>query len=93
MSLYLTTIITVAGTVLLLRQTAAILAADSDLTITALPAVYRLLLLCLQLINFYYFRLQPTDFYCFHLQPNWYLTAFLQYYKYKKELLEASYRA
>ena len=40
MSLYLTTIITVTGTVLLPKQTAAILIADSDLTITALPAAY-----------------------------------------------------
>ena len=40
-ALYLTTIITVAGTVLPLRQTAAILVADSDLTIAALPAAYR----------------------------------------------------
>jgi hypothetical protein len=39
-ALYLTTIITVAGTVLPPRQTAAILAADSDLTVTALPAAY-----------------------------------------------------
>ena len=39
-ALYLTTIITVAGTVLLSGQTAAILAADSDLTVAALPAVY-----------------------------------------------------
>ena len=40
-ALYLTTIITVAGTVLPPRQTAAMLAADSDLTVTALPAAYR----------------------------------------------------
>ena len=40
-ALYLTTIITVAGTVLLPGQTAAILAADSDLTVTTLPAAYR----------------------------------------------------
>ena len=40
MSLYLTTIITVAGTVLPPGQTAAMLAADSDLTVAALPAVY-----------------------------------------------------
>ena len=40
MSLYLTTIIIVAGTVLLPKQTAAILVADSNLTVTALPAVY-----------------------------------------------------
>ena len=40
-ALYLTTIITVAGTVLLPRQTAAILAANSDLTVTALPAAYQ----------------------------------------------------
>ena len=41
MSLYLTTIITVAGTVLPPRQTAAMLAADFDLTIAALPTVYQ----------------------------------------------------
>jgi hypothetical protein len=40
MSLYLTTIITITSTVLLPGQTAAILIADSDLTITALPTVY-----------------------------------------------------
>ena len=40
-ALYLTTIITVAGTVLPPGQTAAMLAADSDLTVAALPAVYR----------------------------------------------------
>ena len=40
MSLYLTTIITVAGTVLPPRQTAAILVTDSDLTIAALPTAY-----------------------------------------------------
>ena len=40
MSLYSTTIITVAGTVLPPRQTAAIFAADFNLTIAALPAVY-----------------------------------------------------
>ena len=40
MSLYSTTIITVAGTVLLPKQTAAMLVADSDLTITALLAAY-----------------------------------------------------
>ena len=40
MSLYLTTIITVAGTVLLPKQTAAMLIADSDLTVAALPAAY-----------------------------------------------------
>ena len=39
-ALYLTTIITVAGTVLPPRQTAAMLAANSDLTVAALPAVY-----------------------------------------------------
>ena len=39
-ALYLTTIITVAGTVLPPRQTAVILAADSNLTVTALPATY-----------------------------------------------------
>ena len=39
-ALYLTTIITVAGTVLPPGQTAAILAADSNLTVTALPAAY-----------------------------------------------------
>ena len=48
-ALCLTTIITIAGTILLLRQTAAMLAADSDLTIAALPAAYWPLLLCLQL--------------------------------------------
>ena len=41
MSLYSTTIITVAGTVLPPGQTAAMLAASSDLTVAALPAVYR----------------------------------------------------
>ena len=40
MSLYLTTIITVISTVLLFRQTAAMLVANSNLTVTALPAVY-----------------------------------------------------
>ena len=40
-ALYLTTIITAAGIVLPPRQTAAMLAADSDLTVAALPAVYR----------------------------------------------------
>ena len=40
MSLYLTTIITVAGTVLPLRQTAAMLIANSDLTVAALPVIY-----------------------------------------------------
>ena len=39
-ALCLTTIITVAGTVLLPGQTAAMLAADSDLTVAALPAAY-----------------------------------------------------
>ena len=39
-ALCLTTIITVAGTVLPPGQTAAMLAADSDLTIAALPAAY-----------------------------------------------------
>jgi hypothetical protein len=39
-ALYLTTIITIAGTVLPPRQTAAMLAADSDLTVAALPAAY-----------------------------------------------------
>jgi hypothetical protein len=39
-ALCLTTIITVTGTVLPPGQTAATLAADSDLTITALPAAY-----------------------------------------------------
>ena len=46
MSLYLTTIITVAGTVLLFGQTAAMLAADSDLTVAALPAADLPLLPC-----------------------------------------------
>ena len=40
MSLYLTTIITVAGTVLLPGQTAAILTADFNLTVAALPTAY-----------------------------------------------------
>ena len=40
-ALCLTTIITVAGTVLPPGQTAAMLAADSDLTVAALPAAYR----------------------------------------------------
>ena len=40
-ALYLTTIITVTNTVLLPGQTAAILAANSDLTVTTLPIVYR----------------------------------------------------
>ena len=40
-ALYLTTITTAAGTVLLPKQTAAILAADSNLTITTLPVVYQ----------------------------------------------------
>jgi hypothetical protein len=39
-ALYLTTIITIIGTVLLPRQTAAILVANSNLTITALPTAY-----------------------------------------------------
>ena len=39
-ALYLTTIITVTGTVLLPRQTAAIFVADFNLTVTALPAAY-----------------------------------------------------
>jgi hypothetical protein len=79
------------------------LVADSDLTVAALPAANRILLLCLQLTDFYCFRLQLTDFYCFrlqltdfycfHLQPNRHVTAFLQRYKYKEELPEASYRA
>ena len=40
-ALCLTTITTAAGTVLPPGQTAAILAADSDLTIAALPAAYQ----------------------------------------------------
>ena len=40
-ALYSTTITTAAGTVLLPKQTAAMLAADSDLTITTLPVVYQ----------------------------------------------------
>ena len=40
-ALYLTTITTAAGTVLPPGQTAAMLAADSDLTVAALPAAYR----------------------------------------------------
>ena len=39
-ALYLTTIITIAGTVLPPRQTAAMLVADSNLTVAALPAAY-----------------------------------------------------
>ena len=39
-ALYLTTIITIAGTVLPLGQTAAMLVADSDLTVAALPIAY-----------------------------------------------------
>ena len=40
-ALYLTTIITIAGTVLLPKQTAAMFIANSNLTVAALPAVYR----------------------------------------------------
>ena len=40
-ALHLTTIITTAGTILLPRQTAAMLTADSDLTVAALPVAYR----------------------------------------------------
>jgi hypothetical protein len=40
-ALYLTTIITVAGTVLLPRQTTAMLAANSNLTIATLPAAHQ----------------------------------------------------
>ena len=40
MSLYSTTIITVASTVLPPKQTTAILTANSNLTVTALPAAY-----------------------------------------------------
>ena len=40
-ALYLTTIITVASTVLPPGQTAAMLVANSDLTVAALPAVYQ----------------------------------------------------
>ena len=40
-ALCLTTIVTVAGTVLPPGQTAAMLAVDSDLTVTALPIAYR----------------------------------------------------
>ena len=43
-TLYLTTITTTASTVLPLRQTAAILIADSDLTVTALQLTDILLL-------------------------------------------------
>ena len=57
-ALCLTTIITVAGTVLPPRQTAAILTTNSNLTITALPVAYRPLLLCLQL-NQYLIALLP----------------------------------
>jgi hypothetical protein len=38
MSLYLTTIVTIAGTILLPGQTAAVLAANFNLTVAALPA-------------------------------------------------------
>ena len=41
MSLYSTTIITIASTVLLPRQTAAIFVANSDLTVATLPVAYR----------------------------------------------------
>ena len=40
-ALCLTTIVTVAGTVLPPRQTTAMLAANSNLTVTALPVAYR----------------------------------------------------
>ena len=40
MSLYLTTIITVAGTVLLFGQTVIMLVVDFNLTVAALPVVY-----------------------------------------------------
>jgi hypothetical protein len=40
-ALYLTTIITIASTVLPPRQTAAMLTADSDLTVATLPAAYQ----------------------------------------------------
>ena len=60
-------------------QTAAILAADSDLTIAALPAVYQYST-ALPAVYWYstalpaanrllLLYLQPTDFYCFRLQP------------------------
>ena len=39
-ALYLTTIITVVSTVLLPKQTTAIFAANSNLTVAALPVVY-----------------------------------------------------
>ena len=39
-ALYLTTIITVTGTALPFRQTAAIFIADFNLTVAALPAAY-----------------------------------------------------
>jgi hypothetical protein len=64
----LTTIITVAGTVLPPGQTAAILTANSNLTIAALPAAHQ------------YFTTPACstiiDFYCFHLQLNQHLTNF-----------------
>jgi hypothetical protein len=39
-ALYLTTIITVASTILLLKQTAAMLTANFNLTVTALPVAH-----------------------------------------------------
>ena len=87
MSLYLTTIITVAGTVLLPGQTAAILAVNSDLTIATLPAAYWYFTTpaCSQSLTFAALpTAKPTPYY---------LVAFLQRYKYKEELPEASYRA
>ena len=80
MSLYSTTIITVTGTVLLFKQTAAILIADSDLIITALPIVYRYSTALPAVTNFYYFCLQLTDFYCFRLQLIDFYYFYLQYY-------------
>ena len=70
-ALCLTTIITVAGTVLPPGRTAAMLAADSDLIITALPAAYQhfAALACSTI----------TNSCCFHLQLNQYFAALLPY--------------
>ena len=76
LALYLTTIITVAGTVLLPGRTAAMLAANSDLIIAALPAAYRHFAAPACSIT--------TNSCCFHLQLNQHLTAFLQYRKHKE---------
>ena len=79
MSLYLTTIITVASTVLPPGQTAAMLAADSNLTVTALPAAYRYFAApaCSTTTNSCCLLLAAKPMpYC--------LTAFLQYHKHKE---------